>query len=123
MNTMFNSLSSIYDCYFTSKCLRRPDCRNHKLQLQLLHVLHFLSHTSRTRSPPGRNRSHRMYCLQTIVGKREVVAKGLILVTPFVELGHQGLAEVVEVGQSLTLEVLEVVEDLLQLVLVVNLAS
>ena len=57
------------------------------------------------------------------MGKTEVVAKGLILVTPFVELGHQGLAGVVGVGQTLTLEVLEVVVDLLQLVLVVNLAS
>ena len=45
------------------------------------------------------------------------------VVTPFVELGHQGLAGVVGLGQTLTLEVLEVVEDLLQLVLVVNLAS
>ena len=45
------------------------------------------------------------------------------VVTPFVELGHQGLVGVVGVGQTLTLEVLEVVVDLLQLVLVVNLAS
>ena len=57
------------------------------------------------------------------MGKREVVAKGLILVTPYVELVHQGLAEVVGVGQTLTLEVLEVVVDLLQPELVVNLAS
>ena len=121
MNTMFNPLSSIYDCYFTSKCLRRPDCRNHKLQLRLL--LQVLCHKSQTLSPPGRNRSHRMCCLQTIVGKTEVVAKGLNSVTPFVELGHQGLAGVVGLGQTLTLEVLEVVEDLLQLVLVVSLAS
>ena len=119
--TMFNSLSSIHETYFTSKCPRLPDCRNHKLQLRLL--LQVLCHKSQTLSLAGRSRSHRMCCLQTIVGKREVVAKGLILVTPFVELGHQGLAEVVGVGQTLTLEVLEVVVDLLQLVLVVNLAS
>ena len=57
------------------------------------------------------------------MGNREVVAKRLNLVTPYVELGHQGMVVVVGVGQTLTLEVLEVVEDLLQLVLVVNLAS
>ena len=57
------------------------------------------------------------------MGKTEVVAKGLILVTPYVELGRQGVVVVVGVGQTLTLEVLEVVVDLLQLVLVVNLAS
>ena len=62
-----------------------------------------------------------MCCLPTLVGNREVVAKRLV--TPFVELGHQGLAGVVGVGQTLTLEVLEVVVDLLQLELVVNLAS
>ena len=54
---------------------------------------------------------------------REVVAKRLNSVTPYIELGHQGLVGVVGVGQTLTLEVLEVVVDLLQLVLVVNLAS
>ena len=65
-----------------------------------------------------------MCCLQTLAGNREVVAKRLISVTPSVELGHQGLVVVVEVGQTLTLEVLEVVVvDLLQLELVVNLAS
>ena len=57
------------------------------------------------------------------MGNREVVAKRLISVTPSVELGHQGLVVVVGVGQTLTLEVLEVLVDLLQLVLVVNLAS
>ena len=64
-----------------------------------------------------------MCCLQRLAGNREVAAKRLISVTPSVELGHQGLVVVVEVGQTLTLEVLEVVGDLLQLVLVVNLAS
>ena len=57
------------------------------------------------------------------MGNREVVAKRLNSVTPFVELDPQGLVGVEEVGQTLTLEVLEVVVDLLQLVLVVNLAS
>ena len=57
------------------------------------------------------------------MGNREVVAKRLNSVTPYDELGHQGLVVVVEVVQTLTLEVLEVAGDLLQLVLVVNLAS
>ena len=57
------------------------------------------------------------------MGNREVVAKRLISVTPFVEPGHQGLVVVVGVGQTLTLEVLEVVVDLLQPELVVSLAS
>ena len=64
-----------------------------------------------------------MCCLPTLVGNTEVVAKRLGSVTPYVELGHQGLAEVVGVGQTLTLEVLEVVVDLPQPELVVNLAS